>query len=235
MFSDRRRVRLGDVTPRGRARLDAIACYLQDIANDDVIDALGDAAAAWVVRRTDIHVERFPVFREQIELVTWASGSGSRWAERRTSITGERGGRVEASTLWVFVDAATGRPRQLPASFEVPFAEAIGGRVVPVRLRHPGPPAEDSGDRVRWPSRFADFDALGHVNNAVSWAIVEEHLGPRVTAPCAVAVEYRRGVARHQEVTVGVERTGNGLWVFADGTLAATARFQGPLVHSLTH
>ena len=37
-FSVVRKVRLGDVTPKGRLRLDAVARYLQDIATDDSLD-----------------------------------------------------------------------------------------------------------------------------------------------------------------------------------------------------
>ena len=38
VFAVGRRVRLGDVSPKGRLRLDATARYLQDIANDDAVD-----------------------------------------------------------------------------------------------------------------------------------------------------------------------------------------------------
>ncbi|MFM2076244.1 MAG: hypothetical protein RJA49_134, partial [Actinomycetota bacterium] len=43
-------VRLGDSSPGGRARLDAIARLLQDVADDDARDA-GFGDFAWVVRR----------------------------------------------------------------------------------------------------------------------------------------------------------------------------------------
>ena len=55
-------VRLSDVTPKGRARLDAIARYLQDIGNDDAVDAIGEEAAAWVVRRTTSRSSSSPCF-----------------------------------------------------------------------------------------------------------------------------------------------------------------------------
>ena len=38
-FTGERIVRLGDVSPAGRLRLDAVARYLQDIATDDAVDA----------------------------------------------------------------------------------------------------------------------------------------------------------------------------------------------------
>ena len=219
-FSGSARVRLGDVSPKGRIRLDAVARYLQDVANDDAVDAIGEDAAGWVVRRTEMHIEQFPVFREDLRLTTWASGTGGRWAERRTSVEGDRGGTIEVAALWVHVDAATGRPKRLAQSFFDAYGEAAGGRTVHARLAHGGPP--DGRAAAPWPLRFADFDVLGHVNNAVYWAIVEECLD--VTAPATVTVEYRGGVDRGQRAEVVVD--GHELWLLADGVIAATGRME---------
>ena len=52
-FVGSRRVRLGDCSPGGRIRLDAIARYLQDLSDDDTRDA-GLAQMTWGVRRTVI-------------------------------------------------------------------------------------------------------------------------------------------------------------------------------------
>lgn len=109
VFTRERRVRLGDASPAGRLRLDALARYLQDVSNDDTRDAAMADAMTWVVRRILLRVETFPVFDEAMRLRTFCSGTGPRWAARRVSLDGERGGAVEADTLWVFVDGA-GRP-----------------------------------------------------------------------------------------------------------------------------
>ena len=220
-FSTDRRVRLSDVTPKGRLRLDAVARYLQDVANDDAVDAIGDDAAAWVVRRTTLAVDRFPVFREDITLTTWASGVGGRWAERSTSIEGAGGGSILATALWVHVDLQTGRPKVLPKAFEQAYGESAGGRKVSARLEHGPPPADV--DPVPWTVRFSDFDLLGHVNNAVYWAVVEEHLA--LEPPLGVEVEYRGGIDRGQ--AVAVVSTGTGLWITADEAVAASARLTG--------
>lgn len=213
-----RPVRLSDVSPKGRARLDAVARYLQDIAHDDGIDGIGDDATAWVVRRTTLQVEQFPVFREELKLSTWASGVGSRWAERTTSIFGSKGGTIHATALWVHVDLQTGRPKRLPADFDRVYGEAAAGRTVNARLGHDDPPA--SSEPVPWPARFTDFDVLGHVNNAVYWAVVEEHLD--LKAPVTVVLEYRGGIDRGQAAGVVVE--GDSLWIVADASVAASAR-----------
>jgi len=52
VFEGTRRVRLADVSPAGRLRLDAIARFLQDVSADDTADAALPDAEAWVVRIT---------------------------------------------------------------------------------------------------------------------------------------------------------------------------------------
>src|SRR4051794_19491083 len=59
-YAGHRAVRLGDVTPKGRLRLDALARYLQDVANDDATEGIGEDAMAWVVRSTTVEVHAFP-------------------------------------------------------------------------------------------------------------------------------------------------------------------------------
>jgi acyl-ACP thioesterase len=212
-------VRLSDVSPKGRLRLDGVARYLQDVAADDGHDAMGSEADPWVVRRTTIRVDRFPVLRERVTLTTWASGAGARWAERTTTLEGARGGSITAVALWVYVDLESGRPKRLTDAFWSHYGDSVAGRTVAARLHHrDAPPA---GTPVPWVPRFADFDVLGHVNNAVYWAVVEEHLD--LEAPVTVELEYRGGVDRGQAVEVLVD--GDGLWMTADGALAASARF----------
>jgi hypothetical protein len=84
-FSAGRTVRLGDVDPAGELRLDAIARYLQDVASDDAIDAGLSNALGWVVRRTMIRIDRPLTVGEPLSLVTFCSGTGRSWAERRTT------------------------------------------------------------------------------------------------------------------------------------------------------
>jgi acyl-ACP thioesterase len=223
-FSATHRCRLGDVTPAGRARLDALARWLQDVANDDAFDAELPSAMWWVVRRTTIAAHRFPVLREDVTLTTWCSGTGGRWAERRTSITGDRGAQVEAASLWVHIDPKTLRPARLPDAFSDLYAPAAAGRVVRARLNHPEPAA--TTERRPWVLRAADFDVLEHVNNAVYLAALEDLLDARAR-PMVVDVEYREGVRVGEEATLAIDAsTDNGLfvWILADGGVAASVR-----------
>ena len=115
-----------------------------------------------------------PTVGEVVDVTTWASGSGRCWAERRTTITGDAGGQVETVSLWIFLDPVTGRPTRLTQDFHDTWGEATGGRKVPARNLL-GPPPDGLAGR-RWPLRSTDLDGLGHVNNAATWAPVEDEL-----------------------------------------------------------
>jgi acyl-ACP thioesterase len=171
-FSARRRVRLADVDPTGRVRLDAVARLLQDVAIDDVQETgWGTPAHLWFVRRIRVDV-RAPFLEDrEIELVTWCSGLAVIAAGRRWSLSGDRGGRAEVDSVWIHLG-----PDQRPARIEGfdAFIEAAGGRHVSTKLELPEPP---SGAPVaRWQLRATDLDLHGHVNNAIHWQAVEHAL-----------------------------------------------------------
>lgn len=227
VFEEARRVRLGDVSPGGRLRLDAATRYLQDLSADDTADAALPDAESWVVRKTVIAVRTFPRYLEAVELATWCSGTGSHWAERRISLVGQAGGSIEAATTWVHVDPASGRPKRVPASFDALYGEASGGRRTKARLLHPDPPGDAA--RTPWALRFTDFDLLSHVNNAAYWEAVEEALSSRrhLRAPLRAEVEHRTAIERGalvELVTADDADGGLSVWVEADGEVAATAR-----------
>jgi acyl-ACP thioesterase len=217
VFSGGRTVRLGDVNPTGRVRLDALARYLQDVAYDDTRDAGMDPDLGWVVRRTVIDVIRWPTFGEWLELQTFCSGVGSRWTERRVSLRGEQGGVVEAATTWVLIDLTTGQPKRLPPEFHELFAPTAAGRAVRARLYHPDPVADA---QVRpWHRRNVDFDAYGHMNNAMYWALLEEGLDQtEEVAPVRGVVEFRREILPNEQVLQRWVSSENGqtMWLTSD-------------------
>ncbi|MDH4169109.1 MAG: thioesterase [Acidimicrobiia bacterium] len=194
-FSSVQRVRLSDTDAKGRLRLDALFRYVQDVANDDAREALDDSLA-WVVRKAMVEVSSNPVEAEVLRLTTWCGGYGSRWAERRTSMQGEHGGRAETVALWVAIDRDTGTPVALPQEFHDAYGEAAGGRAVSSRLRHPRPPA--GGPQVPWTFRAADVDILGHVNNTAYWTVAEQLLDDR-------PVRYRAEIEFRNPTNPGVE------------------------------
>ena len=201
-FEHKRTIRLGDVTPKGRLRLDAAARYLQDIATDDALDGGYDDPHGWVVRRTEMWVGAFPKYLDTIKLTTWCGGVGSHWAERRTriEIVNDTGSTValEAASLWVRVDLQTLKPLALSNRFRELIGEAANGRRVSARLLvgRDLPDADGSQTAFDIPLRFSDFDAVGHLNNAVYWEALEEYLAMHRDrrAPMHATVEHHVSV-----------------------------------------
>jgi acyl-ACP thioesterase len=222
-----RAVALGDVLPSGRVRLDALAAYLQDIAGDDGGDARIDRHLAWVVRKTTLVFRSRPVMADRLQLVTWASGVGSRWAERRTTLSVDGEPAVETAAVWVCVDVKSRRPARLSPRFWEMYGEAVGERTVSSRLTHPAPPA-DAVERSRpWPLRVSDIDVLDHVNNAAVWAAVEDALyrqDPNHRVAWA-ELEYHSAMEPDAELTVAsqIEGTSAWIWLLADRAVQASA------------
>jgi acyl-ACP thioesterase len=170
-------------------------------------------------------VHEFPVFRSTVEVRTWCSGIGGRWAERRVRIEELDGpGRVDAAVLWVHLDEA-GRPARLPDRFAATYAEAAGGRRVRARLQHG--PRPDGLPSEPFPLRVTDFDVMGHVNNAVSWEPVEAALAgrPALRGPLRVSVEHPRPIDRGAcpEVVVRDASGGFDLWITDGSETCSTA------------
>jgi acyl-ACP thioesterase len=223
-FRQVRTVRLGDASPGGRLRFDALARMLQDIANDDANEVLANGQS-WVVRRVAIEVAQAASFGESLTLTTFCGGVGSRWAQRRTSIVGERGARIEAAALWVHIDMSTLRPAVLAPDFEAAYGEAVNGRMVKARLQHDDPPTTVGTPYV---ARFVDFDVMGHMNNAAYWNAVEEELSVRreIRHPMRAEMEYRQGIEPHNHASLVVDGDDDAfsLWFVEDATTFASAR-----------
>ena len=101
-------------------------------------------ASGWSAATTSCS-RAFPSFGDILDLVTFCSGTGPRWAERRTRIASGSAPVAEAVGLWVFADRAGGRPLPLDEEFFAIYGEAAGGRRVQQPAR--APPA--SGRRER--------------------------------------------------------------------------------------
>ena len=204
VFRTQRSVRLAEADATGRLRLDAAARILQDVATDDSHDLGTLRARAWVVRRTVIEQTTALRYNERVALATFCSGMGSRWAERRVSMHGERGGRVETVTLWVHLDPESGRPMKLPEEFIEVYAESAGGREVTARQEHvPAVPEDDDVHTMPWWPRVTDLDVLDHVNNAASWEVLEQSIDRAVerglftvdrSGPLRAEVEFRDAI-----------------------------------------
>jgi acyl-ACP thioesterase len=254
VYSTRRLVRSTDVTPDGRLRLDALARYLQNVAEDDLADSGLLTSILWLVRRCSMTISDMPRMGERISLRTFCSGNGPRWAERTTTVAGPDGPAVQATAVWAAVDPESGRPVAPGKDFMAVYGPSAQGNVVSARLSHPRAPGEVAGRA--WPLRAADFDTAGHVNNAVTWAAVEDVLAGAVSPETGFAetgfaetgfpgtgfpgtgfagtgrlpghaeVEYHRAILPGCQpvLATGGERGEPMMWLLDGGRLLASAR-----------
>lgn len=207
-FTVSQRVRVDAVARDGRLRFDGAARYVQDVAGDDSADSGLSLDVYWVARRTVIDIVRPVVFREVIDLTTFCSGIGRGWAERRISVRGDRGGRIEVATIWVALDRVSNSPRRVPAGFQDLYGESAQGRKVRPTLFHPDPPPE--AVEQPWTFRAVDIDLLDHVNNAVYWVPLEERFsaaGRSPAMPSRGEAEYRQAIEPGDRVRVLTDDT----------------------------
>jgi acyl-ACP thioesterase len=224
LFTTRRTARTTDVTPSGRLRLDAVARYLQEAAEDDVTDAGSDEPYYWLLRRSALSLRGYPRLGEEIVLRTFCSATGPRWAERTTTLAGPDGDVIQARAIWVAVARRTGAPAPLSEQFHAVYGASAQGRKVSARLFHPAPGPALTGRP--WPLRSCDFDMAKHVNNTVHWMAAEDALAGSPWLPASAEIEYPRPILPGCEPSLVTEPSDGhlNLWLTAAGDVLASAR-----------
>lgn len=196
-----------------------MARYLQDVAADDVLEAgWAPDEHIWVVRRTELDVRRPFLDDTRVDLVTWCAGTAAAAAARRTTVSGDRGGRIEAEMIWIHLGRDL-QPERLGQRFLAVYGPSAAGRRAVTRLVLPPPPAGSPG--LAWQVRSTDVDRLGHVNNAAYWAAVEELWSGRLQDPSRLVLEYLKPIDRFEDVLV--RHADDGLWLTVAGDVRAAA------------
>lgn len=122
------RVPDADIDRQGHVNNVAFVRYIQDVAVAHWTAVAPDAVRAaftWVVRRHELEYLRPAFPGEELLLRTWVGEpSGATW-ERFTEVSraGEDRPLVTARTVWVLLDAASGRPRRVDAALVAYFNE----------------------------------------------------------------------------------------------------------------
>jgi acyl-ACP thioesterase len=217
-------IRRTDVTPGGRLRLDALARYLQDVAEDDVADSGLAEPCGWLVRRCALTIRGYPRRGQRLRLATFCSATGPRWAERTTTVTAGGADLIQASMVWVAVDPVTGQSCQVGPDFHRLYGPAAQGRRASVRLSHPRPgPAATGRD---WPVRASDFDTDGHVSNTVHWQAAEEVLAGLDWLPAHAEMEYHHPILPGARLRLVCQLSAGcaDLWLLNDHARLASAQ-----------
>ena len=165
------------VGPNGKARLTALANFLQETAykHADSLQLgyrqLAGNNSAWILSRLQIRVLEYPDWDEELIVETWPRGIEKLFALRDFRIRNSDGKVVtEASTSWLMVDAKTHRPLRIPTDFiqiEIRSDSVFGQS--PGKMKMP-PEMTVCDTRT---VKYADLDIVGHVNNVkyIEWCI----------------------------------------------------------------
>ena len=189
-----------------------------------------ERGVGWVVRSVDLLIDHPPYSNEAMTGTTALVGFRHVMARRRTRLFGSAGRVIADATIdWVMTDHG-GRPVRFPSEFE-PFVAEVGATFTPEKIPAE-PTGEAAGVTVTVPLRVADFDPLGHVNNAAWLEIAEEALNTVVPALLSaprrhIRIEYL-GLTTGANVECTVRPTGDGARVDihdAEGTPLVRALF----------
>jgi len=124
------------------------------------------AGAMWLIRRSTLELADPARAGEQLAIRTWVEDFRRVRSHRRYAIHGADGRLcLDARTDWVYVDAASGRPRRVPAEFEAGFG--VPPRSAQEREAWTEPPAPAAAAIATHRVRACELDAIGHANNAV--------------------------------------------------------------------
>lgn len=228
------RVRTGDIDQQMRVRLDGVARYLQDIANDNLAASdFGETDPFWIIRRNIIDVHAPITWPSDMSLERWCGALSTRWTNMRVSITAEHGtnrfnpeprppGRIETEGFWINVNEQ-GMPSRLSDHAMDVLTEMTDEHRL--RWRSMNPEQAPDADDVALPDRdhvlrITDFDPFKHLNNAAYFEAVEDELVDHpdlVDQPHRAVIEYLRAITPGTRVRIRRHREPQRLlmWLLA--------------------
>ena len=185
------RVRYYECDALGHVRGVSLLRYMQEAAFDASAAAGYDLARydamkrLWLVRETDIASLQPLRYGDSVQVKTWVADfrrvRSRRMYEVRLASSGELVAR--ASTDWVFLDAATGRPATIPSDLIAAFFPEGAPDQAPPRERSiSAPPAPVGAFTARRRVTWRDIDAAQHVNNSNYLAYAEDCVAQAMAA-----------------------------------------------------
>lgn len=230
------RVRTGDVDQEMRVRLDSVARYLQDVANDNIEAAEFHATDPfWIVRRTVIDVVRPITWPATVTAQRWCGALSTRWTNMRVRLTAKHetnrfnpnprpDGLIETEAFWINVNEQGMPSRLSDEAFEMLSSMTDEHRL---RWKPMNPEKAPAPEDIELPDRehvlrSTDFDPFKHLNNAAYLEAVEDELVDHpdlVDVPHRVVIEYLRPIVPGTRITLRRIREGDRLsvWLLVPG------------------
>lgn len=215
MYTIDMRVRFSEVDASGYMSLPSVINYFQDCStwqSEDIGLGFKELAAhqhVWVLSSWQVVVKRYPALAERIRVSTWATGFEGIYGIRNFLIEDETGEKIAyANSIWVFMDAASGRPSK-PSADDIEaygIEPALEMQYAPRKIK----PADAGTVGAPIVVRKDDIDINHHMNNCGYVKTALEAL-PREIKVSQVRVEYKRsavyGDVIYPKISEETERT----------------------------
>lgn len=175
-------IQVGSVATDRKLRLDALFNMFQEAAvqhSREVgvpLNSYLDLGKTWVLSKVAVQLAFLPELDQTVEISTWSRGISRFKGFRDYDLRIDGRPVVTASSLWIYLDVARGRPVRAPDSFEKCF-RAIPERATEIDLEALSFPEITRPDHLLdVATRVSDYDINGHVNNAVMLQYVQTAL-----------------------------------------------------------
>lgn len=195
----------------GSASLPAVCNYLQEAASLNAeelgfsksnFDAQGENIS-WVLTRLVVKMTRYPVWEEEVKVITFPRGGRKIVAWRDFEIKGADGATIGLATSeWMLIDLSTRKIVPIPVDVleacDFGTQSVLGPEPFTARLRFP------AGDEIRaagpFKAQHSHIDLNGHVNNVhyVEWLL--EPLA--ASRPSSLEIVFRSETLAGDEVLV---------------------------------
>ncbi len=171
-------VRYYETATDGHATVQTLCNYLQETAENHAfllgfsMEQLQGQGLTWVLARLHLKMQRYPRWREKVQVETWPSDVRRLFAFRDYQLTNGQGGILGCATSdWMLLNRQTLKPTPIPSNI-VTHCNRDRGRIFvapPVRLAD----LKRVELEQRFQVRMSDLDINQHVNNVnyIEWAL----------------------------------------------------------------
>ncbi len=206
MYKMKGRIRYSECGTDNKLTLAEMINYFQDCSSENSellgvgVDYMKEREKAWVLNTWQIEVERYPACSEKIEVDTWATGFKGILGPRDFCMKTEDGEVLaKATTLWVFVDAVTGKPTKPEERDLAPYVLEAPQEMEKVSRKITLPETPVLVDT--FPVRKYHIDTNHHVNNAQYIQMAAEIL-PDDYCVKKLRVEYKKAAVFGDDIVL---------------------------------
>ncbi len=214
-----RKVNFIEVDPEFVISLNSLVKMLQEAAIDQskllFVDRLKklEEGSVWIMYRYGIEIFHWPLYEEELKIVTWANGYKGYKTFRKFEIYSGDLKIASASAVYLYYDLVNKKLKKIPKKngniYEIENYKEFNDE-----LDQWKPVAKFNDDfNIELTTRLSDFDAMGHVNNTVYFDYIETmlyHFLQSNEKPAKIKIQYTKEIDKSvKKLNGGIQRNGS--------------------------